>query len=454
MVDHRIIHYRDAARAMARGRFRVLIPVDGADEVGELGQALLELGKTLERKFEEVSSLAQVTEQINAGILLEEVLEKVYTSFRAILPYDRIGFALLEEDGRVLRARWAHTESGSPKIPSGYSARMEGSSLLSILETGRPRILNDLEAHLRAHPNSEPTRLIVEEGMRSSLTCPLLAVGKPVGFMFFSSTRLGTYADLHVALFTQIAGQLAMILEKSKLYQQLLDLNQLKNRFLGMAVHDLRHPITVIQGYLDMLVGGVVGSLAPAHQRVLRTIQGSSEAMLNMVNDLLDVSSIESGNLDLRLKSVSVGAFLEEIRDESVLLAKGKHQEVRFDIPAELPQIFMDSQRIHQVLNNLVTNAIKFSKEGTVITIGMRADQGEIQVSVVDQGQGIPKEELSKVFTEYGRISVRPTANESSTGLGLAISKRIVEAHGGRIWVESEPGKGSTFTFALPLSTK
>jgi len=221
MVDDRIIHYRDAAKAMAQGQFQVKIFLDGQDELGQLGLALVELGKTLERKFEEISSLARVTEQINAGLLLEEVLEKVYTSFRPIIPYDRIGFALLEDGGRTLRARWAHSDSEVVKITKGYAARMEGSSLLEILRTARPRILNDLEAYLLDHPNSESTRLIVEEGMRSSLTCPLLAAGKPVGFMFFSSTKVGAYADLHVDLFMQIAGQLAMILEKSKLYQQL-----------------------------------------------------------------------------------------------------------------------------------------------------------------------------------------------------------------------------------------
>ena len=450
MVDDRIIHYRDAAKAMAQGQFQVKIFLDGQDELGQLGLALVELGKTLERKFEEISSLARVTEQINAGLLLEEVLEKVYTSFRPIIPYDRIGFALLEDGGRTLRARWAHSDSEVVKITKGYAARMEGSSLLEILRTARPRILNDLEAYLLDHPNSESTRLIVEEGMRSSLTCPLLAAGKPVGFMFFSSTKVGAYADLHVDLFMQIAGQLAMILEKSKLYQQLHDLNQLKNRFLGMAAHDLRHPITVMQGYLDMLVAGVLGPLDGKQERVLRTLQGASEAMLSMVNDLLDVSAIESGNLDLKLEPVPLGGFLEEVRMESALLAQGKNQEVRLEMPSELPTLRMDPQRIHQVLTNLVTNAIKFSQGGTVITLGVAMGGEETRIFVRDQGQGIPKGEIAKAFTEFGRLSVRPTAGESSTGLGLAIAKRIVEAHGGRIWVESEQGKGSTFLFVIP----
>lgn len=452
MVDDRIIHYRDAARAMAHGHFQIPIPVNGQDEVGQLGQALVELGEALERKFEELSSLAQVTERINAGLLLEEVLEKVYDSFRPIIPYDRIGFALLEEEGRVLRARWARSEAASLKVCRGFAAKMEGSSLLRILETRQPRILNDLEAYLREHPGSESTRLIVEEGMRSSLTCPLLAAGKPLGFMFFSSMKTGTYAELHVGLFMQIAAQLAMILEKSKLYQQLYELNQLKNRFLGMAAHDLRHPITVMQGYLDMLVGGVLGPLPPNQDRVLRILQGTSENMGVMVNDLLDVSAIEAGVLELQSEIVDLGVFLAEVHEESILLAKGKEQEVLLEAPKDPLAVRMDPRRIHQVLTNLVTNAIKFSPPKTRITLGGRIVEKEILISVKDQGQGIPRIEIGKVFTEFGRLSVRPTSGESSTGLGLAIAKRIVEAHGGRIWVESEQGIGSTFSFALPFS--
>jgi hypothetical protein len=452
MVDNRIIHYRDAAKAMAQGKFQVPIPVEGQDEVGQLGAALLDLGRTLERKFEEISSLAQVTEHINAGLLLEEVLEKVYTSFRPIIPYDRLGFGLLEEESHILRARWARSEAPALRIPRGYSARMEGSSLLKILETGQPRILNDLEAYLQEHPDSDSTRLIVDEGMRSSLTCPLVAAGKPVGFMFFSSMQKDTYADLHVSLFMQIAGQLAMSLEKSKLYQQLFELDQLKNRFLGMAAHDLRHPITVMQGYLDMLVGGVLGPLSEPQTRALKTLQGASKSMLSLVNDLLDVSAIESGNLDLNPEPVPLGAFLEEVWEEATLLAQGKRQEVRLELPPEPPVVEMDSQRIHQVLTNLLTNAMKFSQGGTTIVLGLDSGDGEARIFVKDQGQGIPRGEIAKAFTAFGRLSVRPTAGESSTGLGLAIAKRIVEAHGGRIWVESEAGKGSTFSLALKIT--
>ena len=233
--DPRIPRFRDATQAMAAGRFDVDIPF-GDDEVGLLGQALSELGRALERKFAELRALVEVTEKVNTGIILEEVLNHVYDAFRPLLPYDRIGFSLLELDGAVVRAVWARSESPSVCLPKGYSAKMEGSSLQTIIESGRPRILNDLAAYLREHPRSESTHKIVEEGMRSSLTCPLVAMGKPIGFMFFSSMSRDAYADMHVGLFQQLAGQLSMIVEKARLYEELLETRrqlEAANRLLG-----------------------------------------------------------------------------------------------------------------------------------------------------------------------------------------------------------------------------
>jgi len=176
--------------------------------------------------------------------------------------------------------------------------------------------------------------------------------------------------------------------------------------------------------------------------------------MVAMVNDLLDVSAIEAGNLEIQPEIVDLSAFLGEAQEESGLLAKRKEQEVLLEAPIGSLSIKMDPRRIHQVLTNLVTNAIKFSQPKTQITLGTQVLEDEICIFVRDQGQGIPKGEIAKAFSEFGRLSVRPTAGESSTGLGLAIAKRIVEAHGGRIWVESEQGKGSTFSFALPLAPR
>ena len=452
MVDPRLPYYRDAIESMRRGNFQVEIPTGAPnDDVSQLGQALAALGVTLDKQFREIRELVRIAEQVNAGLLLDDVLSHVYDSFRSVIPYDRIGCALLSDDDSTLTARWARSEASELRIAGGYSAPMRGSSLQRIIETGQPRILNDLQVYLSDHPDSDSTRQIVAEGMRSSLTCPLIAAGKPVGFIFFSSLAVNTYRNVHVQLFRQIAGQLSVIVEKGKIYQELIELDKLKNRFLGMATHDLRNPLTVIRGYLSLLINGTIGPVAPKQEEILQRMNIASGTMLDLVNDILDISAIQSGQLELRQTEVAPRDCLCEVHAINQVLAQAKSMELRLDIPADLPTIHMDRHRMNQVMNNLIMNAIKFSYSDTTITLGAKTvDQG-VAIWVADQGQGIPEAEIPRLFTEFGRVSVRPTGGEKSTGLGLAIVKRIVEAHGGRIWVESQVGRGSTFIFTLPV---
>jgi len=451
MADPRIPQYSTAADAMKEGRFDVEIPAEGDDEIARLGRALVELKQTLATKFTEFHSLLDVTKQINAGLVLDEILNHVFESFQSLIPYHRIGCSLLEEDGTIVRARWARSMAPELRISEGYSAPLKGSSLEDIIRTGKPRIINDLEEYLREHPASDSTARIVGEGMRSNLTCPLIVSGKPIGFMFFSSMETRKYQNVHVEIFQQLAGQLAVIVEKGRLYQELIELNELKNKFLGIAAHDLRSPISIIKGYLGLFLEGILGPV-PAPQRDCMTrMNKACETMLALINDLLDVSSIEAGRLELRTREVDLAEYLRECHTANSILAKAKSIDLKLEMPPALPRMTMDPDRIQQVLNNLITNAIKFSYPETTIRLRAKTVGDGVEISVEDQGQGIPLEEISNLFREFSRTSVRSTAGEKSTGLGLAIAKRIVEAHGGRIWVESEVGKGSAFRFVLPV---
>jgi signal transduction histidine kinase len=450
-LDPRITLLREAAEALAGGRFGVAIPVEGHDELARLARALASLGSELEQTSGVQRALLQVTARINSGLVLDEMLEHIYSSFRSLIPYDRIGFALLEDGGATVTSFWDRSEAPHIKLGKGYSAALSGSSLERLLATGQPRILNDLPDYLAKHPHSHSTRLIVEEGMRSSLTCPLLTQDKAVGFLFFSSMSPHTYARVHVEIFQQIAGQMAVTVEKGRMMQELLSLNELKNRFLGMASHDLRHPLTVINGYLGLLHAGAMGPVNEAQARVLDTMQANAKGMVQLLEDLLDVSAIESGQLDLQPAPVELEPYLQTCVESNALLASAKNMRLELDGGAPGCVVTMDGKRIGQVLVNLISNAVKFSLPGTTVRVGARAATDEVHVYVADEGQGIPAEELSKVFTDFGRTSVRPTGDERSTGLGLAIVKRIVEAHGGRVWVETKVGEGSEFAFALPL---
>jgi diguanylate cyclase (GGDEF)-like protein len=162
-----------------------------------------------------------------------------------VIPYDRIGLALLESEGRTVRSRWARSESVEIKLGVGYSAKLAGSSLAETISSGRPRILNDLEAYVEKHPHSESTQLIVAEGIRSSLTCPLVARGKPIGFLFFSSREKNTYQELHQGQFMQLASQISVIVEKGRLYEELLALNGQLEQIQKTLEHEASHdPLT------------------------------------------------------------------------------------------------------------------------------------------------------------------------------------------------------------------
>ncbi|MCP3998939.1 MAG: GAF domain-containing protein [bacterium] len=452
MKDPRIKDYIELAHAMTRGDFRKALRITSPqDDVDMLGVALLDLGEALEQRFLEIAKLSTITERANAGLLLDDVLEHVYDSFRPIIPYQRIGFALLEDDNRRLRAHWARSDSAEIKLVCGFSAPMEGSSLQEILRTLQPRILNDLLGYLAEHPDSVSTRLIVEEGFRSSLTCPLIVERKPIGFMFFSSTENNTYEDAHVELFKQIAGQLAAILEKSRLYQQLVELNQLKDKFLGIAAHDLRSPLGVVRGYLGLILSGRMGEIPERPRKLLERMTTVTDDMLALVNDLLDLKAIETGELALDWKAVDIGPFVQAICDDIRIIADDKSISVRCEVREELDQtVELDPNRIQQLLSNLLTNACKFSQPNTMVTVCAEPRGDELVLSVQDQGPGIPEEDLPKLFTEFSRATARPTTGERSTGLGLAIVKRIAEAHSGRVSVHSKVGEGTCFSVSLP----
>ena len=226
MNDARVSLYREAVEGLRKGRLDVNIPVGNADELSELGEALRELAEALKAQSEQSAMLAKITQRINEGLLIDEILDQVYENFFSLIPYDRIGLALLDESQAVVRSIWARSEATQIKLPLGYSAGLAGSSLEGIIRTGRPRILNDLTAYLKEHPDSDSTRRIVAEGMRSSLTCPLVVKRQPVGFLFFSSMTKNTYSEVHQELFLQITDQLAMTLEKGRIYRELLEITE------------------------------------------------------------------------------------------------------------------------------------------------------------------------------------------------------------------------------------
>jgi signal transduction histidine kinase len=218
--------------------------------------------------------------------------------------------------------------------------------------------------------------------------------------------------------------------------------------FMGMAAHDLRSPITVVQGFTDLLLDP--RTPPEDYREFIQVIRESMQDMLVLLNDLLDISAIESGKLMLRLKEVNLRDFSHRVLKLNRRMGEQKNIRLEGEFEDELPVFRLDPQRIEQVLNNLIGNAFKFSHSGTVVRLSVRRIDGGVEFAVSDQGLGIREDEQDRIFGEFEKMSNRPTANETSTGLGLSICKRIVELHHGYIGVESEHGVGSRFYFTLP----
>lgn len=436
---------------MSAGEFDVDLPTEPPDSVGRLACSLRDLGATLARKLQETRLLLRMIEQANRGLAFEEVMERVYDGFRILIPYDRIGVALLEQSDTVVRAHWCRTTAGEAKLGAGYNEPLSRSSLGKVLKSAEPRIINDLQAYLEQHPDSDSTSLMIAEGMRSSLTCPLIARGRPMGFLFFSCKRRAKYTGEHVELMREIAAVLSTIFEKGRLYDEVLRLDAERGRYLGTVAHDLKSPVAIVEGYASLLAGGVLGGLSEEQRAATERIRTVCHRMTALVGDLVDARAIESGHLKLELQEVDFARFLQERFETDWFLASQKGLELLQEVVQPLAPIRMDPHRVGQVLDNLLGNAVKFSPPNKGISVRAEPLGGMLQVAVRDQGEGIPEQHLERVFGEFDRAGRRDGDGESGAGLGLAIVKRIVEAHGGRVWAESKPGQGTTVTFALPF---
>lgn len=238
-------------------------------------------------------------------------------------------------------------------------------------------------------------------------------------------------------------------LETLEQVRELRRLNELKNRFMGMAAHDLRNPIGSIKGYSRLLEQGVVGEVNAEQKNFLSSIYNTSSHMLDLVNDLLDVSILESGGVDLELVPVDLVAIAQEQITLHRVMAESKNIRIDFESPSHL-ECTADGNRLSQVVSNLLSNAVKYSPAGSRVTVTLTMEQGKAVICVKDEGPGISPDERGKLFKPFQRLSTKPTAGEKSTGLGLSIVHDIIRAHGGEVWVRSEPGRGSAFYASLP----
>jgi len=235
--------------------------------------------------------------------------------------------------------------------------------------------------------------------------------------------------------------------------ERLKELDRMKSDFVSNVSHELRTPLTAIKGAVDLILREVAGPLTEKQVHYLTRVRSNTQHLAGLINDLLDLAKIESGKIEFRSSRVSLSGLVHEVAEALRPVAAEKVIALETTIREPSILVWADRDKINQVLTNLIGNAIKFTPVQGRITVSASRNGGEsVQVSVSDTGPGVPPDEKEKIFAKFYQIAEVNGENSKGTGLGLAIAKALVELHGGKIWVESEPGRGSTFSFTLPVS--
>jgi signal transduction histidine kinase len=299
--------------------------------------------------------------------------------------------------------------------------------------------------------------IVRKPGYRALLAVPLLREDSLVGGLVLCRKAPGSFAAETVDLVQTLANQSVLAIENAELFEEierkgreLEAASRHKSEFLANMSHELRTPLNAVLGYAELIQDGIYGEVPDKIQDVLERVQQNGRHLLGLINDVLDLSKIEAGQLTLAPADYSLRELALGVMAATEALAGEKKLALELDVPKDLPQGRGDERRITQVLMNLVGNAIKFTEAGSV-SIRAKAEDGNFLVTVSDTGVGIAPEDQARIFEEFQQVDSSSTRKKGGTGLGLAIAKRIVELHGGRIRVDSTPDQGSTFTFTLPL---
>jgi PAS domain S-box-containing protein len=359
---------------------------------------------------------------------------------------------MVEEGAPVHRLTVAHADPAKASLCEQLAAlRLDGRHILArrALETRQPELYEDLSPELIESLAGDPEhlRLLRLLGARSAAVVPMVSTHGVLGTIVLVSSRPGRYTARDLGLVTELAQRAALAIEHAHLYETARRATQARDDVLGIVAHDVRSPLSSISLAVKALEHQFADSDETSGQKWMQMISRGVQRAHRLIQDLLDVTRIDAGALSIASHAVSAGRIARDALALLEIRASAASIELRLALDSELSEIWADDHRLLQVFENLIGNAIKFTPAGGCVTIGTQSRAGEVLFSVADTGAGIPAESLPRVFDRFWQAK---RTERSGAGLGLPICKGLVEAHGGRIWVESTPGHGSTFYFTIP----
>jgi len=410
--------------------------------------------RELSQSVEELHALGDVSQAINSTLDLETVLSTIVAKAVQLSATDGGAIYVFDEERQEFQLRATH---GTDEAMIGAIREQGIRTDERIIARATAQRASVQIPDLAKEPSSPIVNIVIRAGYRAVLVVPLLRPGEIVGTLVVRRKQPGEFAQSTIDLLETFADQSVLAIQNARLFREIEEkgrelevASKHKSQFLANMSHELRTPLNAILGYSELMLDGIYGEPSDKMRTVLERLQSNGRHLLGLINDVLDLSKIEAGQLALSLDDYSLGDVVHGVVSAVEPLAAEKRLTFKAEIAAGLPTGRGDGRRLSQVLLNLVGNAIKFTDTGE-IAIRAAAANGAFTVAVCDTGPGIAAGDQAKIFEEFQQADSSITRKKGGTGLGLSIAKRIIEMHGGRIWVESELGKGSTFCFTLPV---
>jgi signal transduction histidine kinase len=439
-----------------------------ADQFNDMAGRLQDSYINLERKVEvrtgelaqsvsELRALGEVSQAVNSTLDLENVLTTIVAMAVQLSGTEAGAIYVFDDLQKEFRLRATHCMDQSMISElSEQQISLDNPYVASAIRQRGSVQLPDI----RLEPSTPIHDIILRAGYRALLAVPLLRPGEIVGLLVVRRREPGWFPKGTADLLQTFAAQSVLAIQNARLFSEIGEKSRQleieskhKSQFLANMSHELRTPLNAILGYTELILDHVYGEAPERMRQVLGRVQTNGRHLLGLINDVLDLAKIEAGQFTLALVSYSMKEVVDSVIYAVEPLAVEKKLAFHAEVPTHLPAGYGDDRRIAQVLLNLVGNAIKFTDAGEV-AIKASAESGSFTVAVCDSGPGISPADQARIFDEFQQADSSSTKRKAGTGLGLSIAKRIIEMHRGRIWVESAPGRGSTFFFTLPVTVE